>query len=292
MTSKRERPIGITLLAIIFLWIGCIGFPAILIFDLSGDVISVWRNIAGNKIHSESVIRFSGYLFALIWHLFYVAYAVIGFGLWKLKNWAHKAILFLMVFCITACVVVAPFVVSSKLLSTAIITWMIIPSVWIIWYLMRPRVRFAFEAEAITHSNVSASDLPPKLSIKGKVGVAGAIAASFVLCSGLLLAAIENEFVSLGVYRMTLKEAQNSPCVADAIGNPLTPGWMISGSWEENNTEGDAALNIPIHGPKGKGSLELEAKKQSGAWKITSLILVKQSKRIQIVPSNATCGCH
>jgi hypothetical protein len=67
---------------------------------------------------------------------------------------------------------------------------------------------------------------------------------------------------------------------------------MTTGGTEESNVEGSANLNIPVSGPKGKGSLELEAEKQSGVWKINSLVLVHDSKRIKIEPSVPNSGCQ
>jgi hypothetical protein len=105
------------------------------------------------------------------------------------------------------------------------------------------------------------------------------------------MVAAEGMFRSSESYKMALKEAQDSPCVATRLGTPLTPGWTLSGNMKEGSDDGSANLSIPIHGPRGKGSLELEAEKDSGIWRITSLVLVSETGRIQIVPPVPNSSC-
>jgi hypothetical protein len=106
------------------------------------------------------------------------------------------------------------------------------------------------------------------------------------------MVAVESLFRSSEIYQMTLKEAQFSPCVAATLGVPLTSGWENSGNIMESSDDGSADLGISVHGPKGKGRLELSAKKKSGVWKINSLVLVHHSDRIQIVPSDPNSSCY
>ncbi len=67
---------------------------------------------------------------------------------------------------------------------------------------------------------------------------------------------------------------------------------MLTGGTNESDSSGLANLSIPIHGPKGKGSLLLEAKKSDGVWAITSLILDTDSGQKQLVPENPSGGCQ
>jgi hypothetical protein len=75
------------------------------------------------------------------------------------------------------------------------------------------------------------------------------------------------------------------------LGTPLIPKWGSQGNWTEGSTTGTADIVIPVNGPKGKGRLAVKAEKKSGVWKINSLILVHESKWMQIEPSipNSTC---
>jgi hypothetical protein len=161
-----------------------------------------------------------------------------------------------------------------------------------IWYLKRPRVCFAFGATPYTSDDASTGEPPPGLSKKRKIWLAAAIVASVALFCGPLSVAIENEVSSLEIYKITLKKAQNSPCIAEKLGIPITPRWGAGGSWQEGNTDGSASLNIPVRGPKGKGRLEMSAEKQNGIWKITSLALTRDAERIQIEPPVSATSCQ
>jgi hypothetical protein len=274
------------------LWIGCLGTLFFPIIVFSGGTTTLWRLIAGGVIHSESWLRITSYLFVSTWFLFYVAYAFIGFGLWKLRNWARKAILALTEFFAVVCVLVLPFLVRPAAMAIAVVIYTSLFIAWTIWYLKRPRVCFAFGAWPSTCNGVLQAEPPPGLSKIGKTWVTIAIVASFVLGIGSLMVAVESIIHSSEIYTMTLKEAQGSPCVSIELGVPLNPGWMTTGETEESSVEGSANLSIPVIGPKGKGSLEMSAQKQNGVWKITSLVLVHDSKRIQIEPSDATSSCQ
>lgn len=295
MNPKQKRPVGITLLAIVHLWIGCLGTVVFPFVAFSSDSMIAFQRLAAVEIHSESLLRISSYLFVSTWFLGYVAYAVIGFGLWKLRNWARKAVLVLIVIIIFICVVCAlPFAFFGErgALAVVIVMGIVVPYAWIFWYMKRPRVRFAFGAYSTTDDGTSTSEPPPGLTRMGKTIVIGAILATFGLFVGSLMVAVECMFHSSEIYQMTVKKAQDSPCVAKRLGVPLTTGWTTSGNLDESSEKGSADLGIPVHGPKGKGKLEISAEEKSGVWKITSLVLVLESERIQIEPPDTNSSCH
>ncbi len=292
MNPKRKRPIGITLLAAIHLWIGCLGTLIFPFVAFSGETTLPFQRLGAAIIHSSFWLRTTSYLFVSIWFLAYVAYIFIGFGLWKLRNWARKAVLALTVIFIFICILSLLFFAKMGVLAVVIVVGIVIPYAWIVWYLKRPRVCFAFGAWPSNSDGGLSAEPPPGLSKIGKACVAAVIMASFGLWVGSLMVAVESMFRSSEIYQMTLKTAQASPCVAATLGVPLTPAWTISGNMKESAEDGSADLSIPVHGPKGKGTLELEAEKQSGTWKITSLVLVHESERIQIVPSVPNSSCR
>lgn len=252
----------------------------------------LWRQVASGVIHSELVLTITNYLFSSIWYLLYIAYAAIGFGLWKLRAWARKAVFALSGFGASACVLTLPFLVRPWAAATATFIGIMIAVSWAVWYLNRPRVRFAFGVWPTIQNGVSTVEPPPELSKIGKVWVVVAIAASFGLFLGSILVASESMIRASAIYQITLKQAQDSPCVTTALGTPLTPGWRASGNWTEGDAEGSAKLGIPVHGSKGKGSLAVDAEKLDGVWKITSLVLVHDSTQIQIMPPNSTSSCQ
>src|SRR5690242_7952002 len=67
-------------------------------------------------------------------------------------------------------------------------------------------------------------------------------------------------------YQQALARAKASPAVVEALGQPLKEGFFTSGNINVNGPNGDAELAIPISGPKGGGTIYLEANKSTGEW--------------------------
>jgi len=291
MSSKSKRPIGITLLAGVFLWIGCLGsvfFPFFVFYGLTADMMNLFT--AG--VSQSVVVRFGAHFLVFIWFLLYVAYACIGFGLWKLQNWARKAVLGLAVFSAVAGVLVMPFVGQPAAMAVAGIVAWVLPCAWLVWYLKRPRVRFAFGAGTPIPSDVLDPGPPTGMSKKEKILTAAALLATFALFFCSLLYAVESMFRHSQVYQMTLKEAARSGCVTSKIGSPFAPGWLAGGNMEDSNAKGSAHLEIPIKGNRGKGDLVVSAEKQGGVWSIHKLILVQGSEETQLLPSTVSSICQ
>jgi hypothetical protein len=288
MPTEQPRPIGVTILALIYLWIGCGGtlfFPIIALF---GGTTLLWRQIAADVIHSGEALRVTSYLFSSILFLLYVAYAAMGFGLWRLRNWARLVVVWINAFLVAVCLICLPIFVKPAFFAIPLLIATLPPFGWIIWYLMRPRVRFAFGAlPAELEGKMNAR--PRGLSKMGVAWIVLGAFATFALFIISVFTLAEGMMRATRAYSMALSQAQNSPCVAQALGSPLTVEWMISGNTNENGDEGSANLSIPVHGPKGKGTLDLDARKFNGVWKIRSLVLNHDSDEIQIVPANAPC---
>jgi hypothetical protein len=92
-------------------------------------------------------------------------------------------------------------------------------------------------------------------------------------------------------YKLTMSTAQASPCVVNALGSALESGWMMTGSLQESSIEGSADLSIPVRGPKGKGNLDVQAKKLSGNWRIDSLVFSHGAVHSSIVASELKQNC-
>lgn len=92
-----------------------------------------------------------------------------------------------------------------------------------------------------------------------------------LVLGGIVMAAIM--YFAMGamkksdVFAEALKRAQNSPEVQAAIGTPVDTGWMMQGSLNYNNGEGQADLTIPLKGPKGEAGLSVKSSKAAnGPW--------------------------
>jgi hypothetical protein len=70
-------------------------------------------------------------------------------------------------------------------------------------------------------------------------------------------------------YSEGIKLAVHNREVAQALGEPIEPGWIISGHVEISGPTGDADLSTPLSGQRGKGTLYVVAHKEAGQWKFT-----------------------
>ena len=68
------------------------------------------------------------------------------------------------------------------------------------------------------------------------------------------------------VYKQALARAQSDPQVVQRFGSPIEPGMFLSGNININGPSGEANIAIPIHGPRAKGTIYVEATKNAGKW--------------------------
>jgi hypothetical protein len=283
-----KRPVGVTILALIYLWIGCFGTLVFPFIALSGGGTQLWRHWAQGTIRSETTLGVTGYIFTFILFFCYVTYALIGFGFSKLKNWARKVAVGINLFFAVVAAVALPIFARPALIAVPLCIGTIPPFIWIVWYLRRPRVRFAFGALEESEGG-SLNALPSGLSKMGIAWVVIGVTSAFALFFASIFVLVESMFHRSDVYAMALMKAQENPCVVQKLGTPMKPDWMTSGQINETNDEGNAELSIPVSGPKGSGSLELKAKRENRVWEIQSLILEHDIDRIQIEPSSSDC---
>ena len=87
-------------------------------------------------------------------------------------------------------------------------------------------------------------------------------------------------------YRVAIQEAASDQRVIGLIGEPIEPGWWVSGSTETSGGKGSADLIIPISGPNGRMTIYVEAQKSAGAWSYETLIAESEDskQRINLLP--------
>jgi hypothetical protein len=67
-------------------------------------------------------------------------------------------------------------------------------------------------------------------------------------------------------------KAQQSEVMRVELGEPITMGWVVSGSIKINNGDGTADVNVPVSGPKGSASIHtVGTKKGGGPWSFTTM---------------------
>jgi len=95
---------------------------------------------------------------------------------------------------------------------------------------------------------------------------------------------------SSDAYKVALARAKASPAVVEALGTPIQEGYFTSGNVNVTGPSGNAELSIPISGPKGNGTIYLEARKSAGEWSFSKLLvkIEKSSKRIDLLAEPGT----
>ncbi|MEJ2747030.1 MAG: cytochrome c oxidase assembly factor Coa1 family protein [Anaerolineae bacterium] len=105
-------------------------------------------------------------------------------------------------------------------------------------------------------------------------GVLTAVALCVLLIVGGVTGIVAVAFGSIkssDVYQGALTEATTNSELINTLGEPIKAGLIPSGSISVENGTGEASLSIPISGPKGKGTLYVEATKSAGTWTYTVL---------------------
>jgi len=102
-----------------------------------------------------------------------------------------------------------------------------------------------------------------------------------------ILGIVEASLKSSDAYRLALAKAQSDPRVAAKLGQPVQPGWFMSGNIGVSGGSGDADISIPISGPNGKGTIYVVAKKIAGEWQFETLQVgvENQPGRIDLLPA-------
>lgn len=294
--ANRKRPLGITLLAIPFLCIGCLGT---LVFPLvfAGHTTKALNSLAAAQIHSEFLRTVLAYFVTLVWFGGYVLYAFIGFGLWKLRKWSWFAVVTVTWISVAMSIVaglIAAVLLNQPLIVIPIEVGLSLPLGGILWYFYRPYIRSAFEAPVGGPENLEIRSAPPPFPTKPRTWLKFASVAvfGFALFGGSLLLAVEHFIRTSTIYAMTLKQAQKSPCAIQRMGTPIESKGMASGEMSESSTEGKAELVIPVRGPKGNAELQVSATKDTGTWHIVSLILITNGEQIQLGPAGGDSDCR
>ena len=113
------------------------------------------------------------------------------------------------------------------------------------------------------------------------------VALLFVVFVGSVVLIVFSAVKSTDVYKDALARAKAHPAVIEALGSPITEGFLVSGNTSVNGASGEANLSIPIAGPKGKGTIYVAAKKSLGQWNYSGLgfEIAKTHQRIDLLQS-------
>lgn len=114
----------------------------------------------------------------------------------------------------------------------------------------------------------------------------------FVAFVGSIALIVFGAMKSTDVYKDALARATVNSAVIEALGSPITEGFLVSGNTNVNGASGEANLSIPISGPKGKGTIYVAANKSLGRWNYTGLTveIAKTHQRIDLLQGGVSAN--
>ncbi len=101
----------------------------------------------------------------------------------------------------------------------------------------------------------------------------------FATLVGILFGALR----SSDVYKDAMKRANADPAVVSVLGKPVEAGWMLTGKIDLRNSDGDADISIPVHGPTAAGTIHVAATKTAGTWQFSTLDVETGGKHIDLL---------
>ncbi len=87
-------------------------------------------------------------------------------------------------------------------------------------------------------------------------------------------------------YQIAVARARASPGVVEALGTPITEGFLVLGNIHVTNSAGLAQLEFPLHGPKGEATVYVAAEKAEGVWHFEYLVVEIASSHARIILSD------
>ena len=116
-----------------------------------------------------------------------------------------------------------------------------------------------------------------------------ALVCSFIAA---ILFTVRGAMMGTDVYTDALSRARSHPAVSASLGEPVTPGFMPTGSINTSSSEGGsgtADLTINLEGPRGKGRVIIAAERRRGSWEYQRLLFLPDgaiaSEAVQLAPA-------
>jgi hypothetical protein len=137
-----------------------------------------------------------------------------------------------------------------------------------------------------------APGLPPPLGAQPgeRPGLRAAVLGALVLvaAAGLVVTGVTALLRTENPYSLALERARNDPALIAALGEPIEPGWLLSGRLKILEEAGSAQLEIPVHGPRGSARLRVEATRRGGRWVLLELRAeLDDGRRIDLLDADA-----
>jgi hypothetical protein len=100
-----------------------------------------------------------------------------------------------------------------------------------------------------------------------------------------VLGVVLNQVKQSDLYQGALSLARNNEQVVQALGEPIEPGWWVTGSMETSGPTGSADFAFPLSGPRNRGTLYVVATRSAGLWEFQRIELgvADQNERIPLL---------
>lgn len=103
---------------------------------------------------------------------------------------------------------------------------------------------------------------------------------TLLILFGLFIGGIFYEVTSVikdsDAFKESMTAVQNNKLVVEKLGSPIETDGMVSGNVTSNNNVRTCDVQVPIKGPKGKGTLFVVGEKR-GKWKYTEMSVYIQN---------------
>jgi Cytochrome oxidase complex assembly protein 1 len=108
----------------------------------------------------------------------------------------------------------------------------------------------------------------------------GTLRLGFLGLLRLVLSVVFRGFKTSGAYKEAMARATSHPEVRRELGSPIQAGWWVSGSLAVSGPQGEARFATPLHGPRGRALLKVQARKVQNRWQFDILeVSVEGSSR-------------
>ena len=91
-------------------------------------------------------------------------------------------------------------------------------------------------------------------------------------------------------YQEAMRRAQANPEVVNRLGTPIEPKWWLTGNVNVSNDSGNANLVIPVRGPKGEGSIQVQGTKEGGRWTYSRMLFEGGGAQVNLLDETSPPG--
>ncbi|MFT6796981.1 MAG: hypothetical protein ACJART_002129 [Maribacter sp.] len=106
----------------------------------------------------------------------------------------------------------------------------------------------------------------------------------FIIFIGSIFYGVTTVLEESQPYEYALEKINQDEEITNSLGSPIEKDGMIQGSYNNNNGNKTADIKIPISGPKGSGTLFVEATGENGDWTYNVIrVEIKDNEHIDLL---------